>query len=114
MNTYRIYFFGERAISGRHDFDADNDPTALQVAHALFDACSDRCQSFDLWQGDRRVYLPRLYRERSFAEMSAANQEAVIETEEMISRSEWRVAKSRRLLEGIQAALPLTYRRDVC
>jgi hypothetical protein len=39
--------------------------------------------------------------------MSAANQEAVIETEEMIAQSEWRVAKSRRLLERLQAVSPL-------
>jgi hypothetical protein len=25
MNPYRIYFFGDRSIIGRHDFDADND-----------------------------------------------------------------------------------------
>jgi hypothetical protein len=49
----------------------------------------------------------------AFAEMSAVNQEAVIEMEEMIARSEWRVAQSRRLLERLQAALPLTYRTDV-
>jgi hypothetical protein len=41
VNTYRIYFFGDRAISRRHDIDAENDTTALQMAHALFDACSD-------------------------------------------------------------------------
>jgi hypothetical protein len=101
LNTYRIYFFGDRAISGRHDFDAENDPTALQMAHALSDACPDSCQSFDLWRGERRV--PRTYRETSFAEMSAANQQAVIETEETLAQSRWSVAKSRRLLERLEA-----------
>ena len=96
MNSYRIYFFGDRAISGRHEFEAENDTTALQIAHALFDACSDRCQSFDLWQGERRVYVPRTYRELSFAELSAARYQEVIETEETPAQSLWSVAKSRR------------------
>jgi hypothetical protein len=39
----------------------------------------------------------------SFAELSAASQERVIRTEEQIAESEWLVAKSRRLLEQLEA-----------
>jgi hypothetical protein len=106
VKTYRSYFFGDRVISGRHDFDADNDTSGLQIAHALFDACSDSCQSFELWQGERMVYVPRTYRETSFTEMSAAHQPAVIETEETLAQSRWSVAKSRRLLERLKDSSP--------
>jgi len=102
VNSYRIYFFGDRAISGRHEFEAGNDTTALPIAHALFDACSDSCQSFDLWRGERRGYVPRTYLELSFAELSAACQQEVIETEETLTQGLWSVAKSRRLLERLK------------
>ena len=102
MKTYRIYFFGDRVINGRHD----NDTSGLQIAHALFDACSDNCQSFELWQGARMVYVPRTYRQMSFTEMSAAHQQAVIETEETLAQSRWNVAKSRRLLERLKDSSP--------
>ena len=80
MATYRIYFIGETVIRGRDDFEADNDQAAIQIAHALFDACSDNCRSFDLWQQICRVAVPRLFEPTTFDELSAANQERVIET----------------------------------
>ena len=41
MNPYRIYFFGERSIIGRHDFDADSDQSAIHIAQVIFEACGD-------------------------------------------------------------------------
>jgi hypothetical protein len=102
MASYRIYFFGERAILGRHDFGADNDQSAIQIAHLLFDTCSDDCGSFDLWQGTRRIPTPRLFVPKTFDQLSAANQECVVDTEERIVHSEWRIARSRRLLERLE------------
>jgi hypothetical protein len=109
MATYRIYFIGETVIRGRHDFDAENDQSAIQVAYVLLDACSDDCRSFDLWQDTRRVAVPRLYEPTTFDELSAANQERVVETEELIVQSEWRIAKSRRLLEALESKRGNTY-----
>ena len=106
MASYRIYFFAERAIRGRHDFDADNDQAAIQVGYVLFDACSDDCRSFDLWQGPRRIAVPRLFVPKTFDELSAANQECVVDTEERIVRSEWNIARSRRLLEMLARRKP--------
>jgi hypothetical protein len=106
MATYRIYFFGEQKIVGRHDFEADSDTTARQMAQALFDACSDNCQSFDLWQVSKHISVPRLFRPLSFAELSAASQERVIQTKEQIAQSAWVVAKSRRLLEYLETNRP--------
>ena len=103
MARYRIYFFGVEEIIGRHDFEADGDPTAVQMAQALFDVCSDTCQSFDLWRSSKHISVPRLFRSLSFAELSEVSQERVIQTEEQIAQSAWLVAKSRRLLEYLEA-----------
>ena len=103
MARYRIYFFGVEEVIGRHDFEADGDPTAVQMAQALFDVCSDTCQSFDLWRSSKHISVPRLLRSLSFAELSEVSQERVIQTEEQIAQSAWLVAKSRRLLEYLEA-----------
>jgi hypothetical protein len=101
MAEYRIYFFGETVIRGRHDFEADNDQSAIEMAHVLFDSCSDDCRHIDLWQGTRRVAVPRLFQPKTFDELSAACQECVVDTEERIVHSEWQIARSRRLLERL-------------
>jgi hypothetical protein len=54
--------------------------------------------AFDLWIGTRRISIPRLSQPTRFAELSAASQDRVIQTEEQIAESEWLIAKSRRLL----------------
>lgn len=113
MASYRIYLFGEGAICGRHDFAAPSDQNAIEVALVLFDACADDCQSFDLWRGTKRIAIPRLVAPRSFDELSAANQELVVETEEGIVQSEWNVAKSRRLLETLERKSSLYKRASV-
>jgi hypothetical protein len=110
MATYRIYFFGAQEVIGRHDFEADNNTIAIQMAQALFDACSDNCQLFDLWQGTKRISIPRLFQPTSFAELSAASQERVMQTEEQIAQSEWLVAKSRRLLAQLETKRPTEIR----
>ncbi|HEY1798818.1 MAG TPA: hypothetical protein VGG57_22085 [Stellaceae bacterium] len=106
MADYRIYFIGPAMIQGRHDFSADNDQSAVEMAFALFDACSDSCQSFDLWQAARPIPVPRLFRPTPFNQLSAAQQECVVDTEERIARSQWHVANSRRLLERLEAKRP--------
>jgi len=84
MSSYRIYLVGDRAIRGRHDFDAERDQNATQITYGLLDACPDACQSFDLWQGTWRVAVPRLVVPTTFDKLSAANQERVFNTEETI------------------------------
>jgi hypothetical protein len=94
MPAYRIYFFGDRQIHGRYDFDADKDQSAIQIGHVLFEACSDDCQSFDLWQDIKRLAVPRLFAPNTFDELSATHQELIVDTEERIAHSEWRIASS--------------------
>jgi len=43
MATYCIYFFGAQEVIGRHDFEADSNTIAIQMAQALFDAYSASC-----------------------------------------------------------------------
>lgn len=43
MAEYRVYFSADTSIHGRHDFEAENDQSAIEIAVVLFDACSDDC-----------------------------------------------------------------------
>ena len=103
MLPYRIYFIDEGSICGRHDFSGESDHAAIQMAHVLFEACSDGCDLFDLWQGTRHVAVPQPFVPMTFAELSATAQELVVETEECIVQSQWNIAKSRRLLQALEA-----------
>jgi hypothetical protein len=102
MAEYRIYLRRQTAIRGRHDFEAASDQNAIQIAHLLLDACSDDCDSFDLWSGTRHVAIPRLFVPKTFEELSEVLQERTLDTEERIANGEWHTARSRRLLEGLE------------
>ena len=105
MAAYRIYFTTPLgSILGRHDFDADDDAAAIRVARTLFDACSDSCAALDLWQGTRRIRVPHPHRSLGLADLSEDLQEIAVKTEEMIVRSEWAIAGSRRLIERLEVA----------
>jgi hypothetical protein len=104
MQPYRIYFFGEGAIRGRHDFEASDHPAAIRIARALLDACSDRCEWFDLWQDDRRIPVEASYRGVPLEELPQAIQSSVVDIEERLRDSRWLVAQSRRLLDRIDHA----------
>jgi hypothetical protein len=51
MPDYRVYFRGAAFIHGRHDFVAEDDVAATVMAELLYEACSDRCERFELWRG---------------------------------------------------------------
>ena len=103
MKWYRVYLYGgSGSFQGCHEFEAGDDCSAMTVAEHLGDACSDTCEIFELWDGVRRVDM-------SFSRMphpavpleqiSLATQNSMIECEEAISRSNWAIARSRRLIE---------------
>lgn len=103
MSTYRIYFRDQRGwICGRQDFEAEAEPAAIRIARDLADACSDVCRSFELWNGHRLIYEPCDIGEA--CRLNARHQEIVVRTEEMIRWSNWHIAKSKRLLERLDAA----------
>jgi hypothetical protein len=85
------------AISGRHDFEAADDADALAIARNIFDAATDLCDTFDLWDGTRQVDQSRMAILQTNA-ACARRQEHVIRTEEALLSSDWAIARSRRLL----------------
>jgi hypothetical protein len=100
MRTYRLYLFNDHVICGRFDFQADNDHRATEVAEILFDACSDRCRSWEMWEenvflaaGPRKLGTP--VRASDVAEQI---QESIIQFEETVLLSKWAIASSERLL----------------
>jgi hypothetical protein len=106
MNSYRIYFWSQAAIVGRDDFEAKNDESALWMAELLCEACSDRCDSFDLWQGRRRVGSSLSGPRAGVVEMTPQIQEELRRRQEAIRDSRWPIAESRRLLERIRQLEP--------
>ena len=68
MNVYSVYFLVSGRIRARQDFATDNNVDAIRIARLLYDACSDCCESFELWEGDRIIFTrPPPYRGTSFA-----------------------------------------------
>jgi hypothetical protein len=107
MLTYRIYFRTARQILGREDFEANDDVAAIRIAHVLYDTCSDVSDSFELWQEQRKLRARQAHHwKASFDDLIEADQRVVIEREECISHSRWLIARSRRLIEALDAAKP--------
>jgi len=55
MIFYRMYFRARREIVERSEFQAETDGVATSAAAMVFDAGSDRCDGWDLWDGGRLV-----------------------------------------------------------
>jgi hypothetical protein len=99
MDSYRVFFRNAFGIVGRQDFLAGDERAAVAIAEILCEACSDKCDSFDVWRGvrcvvqERRPRFPRL----SADAITAEGQSVLIECEEAIRKSQWTVATSERL-----------------
>jgi hypothetical protein len=75
----------------------------MVIAALLCDACSDVCETFELWDGTRRVGTSTEQKPALTAEqINAHAQESVVQSEIAIRDSEWLIAQSQRLLERIQ------------
>jgi hypothetical protein len=102
---YRMYFRDAAGISGRVEFDAEDDRVAMITAELLADACSDKCNGFEVWQDtrqlcDRRTLPP--FPPVTLSELSERSQAIVIETEEVIKNSAFVIASSRLLLANLK------------
>jgi hypothetical protein len=101
--TYRINFRQGRLVVGRDDFDIDGDAGAVIVGRTLFDACSDVCSSFDLWQGERQIDPWRPGELQALGrDVTEHRQRVIAESEERLRDSRWAIASSKRLLERIE------------
>jgi len=93
---YRLYFLDERgSILLRKDYEASGDHAALQIAHLAARMYSLTCSGFALWQGKRRVW------EGSTGIAGTSTETAenfVLERQEVLQRSRWRLAASQLLL----------------
>src|SRR2546421_2589101 len=98
MATYRIFFRNSSGIVGRHDFTADDDEAAVAMAEVLCDACSDRCDSFGLWMGERCIVEQRRPRPLTVDAIVQRTQAAAIAHEEAVQRNHWSISRSERLL----------------
>lgn len=104
MLTYRMYFRTVGQIYGRQDFKADNDVAAIRIARILYDSCSDVCDGFEVWQGERQIRARKPHRKANLADLTEAHQRVALETEERISESRWMIAQSQRLIEILDAS----------
>jgi hypothetical protein len=109
MAWYRVYLYGgSGSFNGRHDFEGADDREAMLVAEHLCEACSDLCETFELWQGVRRVdtSFSRLPHPSVSAEqINLATQNSLIRSEEAMRNSHWAVAQSKRLVERMEHLL---------
>jgi len=100
-----MYFLASGRIRAAEEFDAGSDINAIRTARALCDACSDMCETFELWQATRLIRTrPPPYRGVTLSDLSEAQQGIVIEREEAIRASHWALARSRRLIEALAKA----------
>lgn len=120
MRTYRLYFLDDQNV-GRFDFQADvvyrfyllNDhiigqldfqtedvDQALEIAEIMFDVCSDRCRSWQVWDGDVFVASgPRTAAARLGAsDLTERRLENIVRCGEALLNSDWAIASSVRLL----------------
>ncbi len=110
MRTYRVYFRDGVGIVGRHDLLALDDREAIALADILCDACSDRCSSFEVWRDRNIVATRRMPRSPlGSQEIALMRQQAIVDHEDAIQRSNWAIASSGRLLKKLaelRAQLP--------
>jgi hypothetical protein len=100
MGTYRLLFFDDGIVCGRFDLQARDDDRAAETAEILFQACSDCCQSWGIWEGTEFVSSgPMKLRTRLGAsDLTEQRQENIVRCEEAMLESEWAIASSKRLL----------------
>jgi hypothetical protein len=115
MSTYRLCFFEDGIICGRFDFQADDDDRAEQVGAILFDACSDRCRSWGIWEGEEFVLsgTRKLGPSWQASDLTERRQDNIAQCEEAILTSKWAIASSERLLAELDKLKRAKERRVV-
>lgn len=107
MAEYRLFFLGsDGAIEARQDFVAPDDGVAQQIMTVLAEASSDVHHGVMLWQGTRRIFekheqeTPECGTAQTVTAATLASevQERVLDCEETLLHSHWRLAKSKMLL----------------
>lgn len=104
MPHFRLYFRDTVGIVGIDNFEASDNQAARSIAHVLYDACSDQCGGYELWQNASLIveYMNPSIRPAT-GDLRDHHQALVIEREEAIQSSKWMIASSRRLLRRLDA-----------
>ena len=110
MAEYRLFFLGsDAAIEARQDFLAPDDGAAQQIMTVLAEASADAHHGVMLWQGTRRIFEKHedaqpecgTPQAMSSARLTAEMQQCVLDCEETLLHSHWRLAKSKMLLDAV-------------
>jgi hypothetical protein len=106
--TYQVSFIADGRTQGREDFQADDDVAAIRIARVLYDACSDVCEAFELWQGRREIRAAQQphHATMRLADLIEAHQRVTLDREEAISQSKGMIARSRRLIATLDRIKP--------
>ena len=107
MVPYRLYFLdAEGAIQARQEFAADNDAQAKLISATLWRACDESYPDYELWQATRCLGRGNGDSGETIAALlefeDALVQMRVLELEERLLESHWRVAKSKQLLASVE------------
>ena len=106
MAEYRLYFTDEKgAIQAREEFRSDDDASARAIVNLLSQACSECYPGYELWSFNRRIVAvrdgaPTITRSLKLEEVGRARQEVILQLEDQLQHSRWRVANSRRLMQA--------------
>jgi GAF domain-containing protein len=105
---YRLYFLGPTGgIQARQDFPAPSDADALTIADFLWQACADCYPGFELWSLARRIVSARepvvVAAPSRIEDLPQDLQERILELQESLERSAWRVSGSGRLRDATEA-----------
>jgi hypothetical protein len=104
--SYRLYLIDGGHFAAAHHFDIASDEAALAVADAVYEACSESFQGFELWQGPRLIagnaQIGEPSRAGGAAGISARAQDCVLEIEESLLFSRRALAESRKLLASTE------------
>ena len=103
--TYQVCFVADGRTQLRENFQADDDVAAIRIARVLYDACSDVCEAFELWQGRREIRAAQQphYASARLSDLIEAHQRVTIDREEAISQSKGMIARSRHLIATLDA-----------
>jgi hypothetical protein len=109
MKWYRVYLYSESgSFQGRDEYEAEDDRAAMAIAEMLCDACSDMCETFEVWDGVRRVdpsFSKLPCPSVSAEQVGAMAQASLLRREEAMRDSHWAVARSKRLIERMEHLL---------
>jgi hypothetical protein len=105
---YRFYLLDqENHINAAESFSAPDDMVAAETAGLVYRACNDQFESYELFQGAKRVAGSRVHADGAgmlkLADVVMARQENILDLEERLQSGFACVRRSKKLLETTAA-----------